>query len=58
VTGKAELIQGDFLELHEGLKEISHYESLKPMIDKAKNDDRFDALVVPIGKGELVCRRK
>lgn len=37
---------------------INHYETIKPMIDKALADDRFDSLVVPIGKGELVCRRK
>lgn len=36
---------------------INHYESLKPMIDKALNDDRVDSVVVPIGKGELVCRK-
>ena len=36
---------------------ISHCESLKEMIGKALSDDRVDALVVPIGKGELVCRR-
>lgn len=36
---------------------ISHGEALKPMIDRALNDDRVDAVVVPIGKGELVCRR-
>ena len=36
---------------------INHYATVKPMIDKALADDRFDSLVVPIGKGELVCRR-
>ncbi|MFX1575431.1 MAG: O-methyltransferase [Promethearchaeota archaeon] len=36
---------------------INHYETLKPMIDKALGDKRVDALVVPIGKGELVCRK-
>ena len=36
---------------------INHYETLKPMIDKALADKRVDALVVPIGKGELVCRK-
>ncbi|MHA2180504.1 MAG: O-methyltransferase [Promethearchaeota archaeon] len=36
---------------------INHYETLKPMLDKALNDDRVDALVVPIGKGELLCRK-
>jgi predicted O-methyltransferase YrrM len=36
---------------------INHYDTIKHMIDKALADDRFDSLVVPIGKGELVCRR-
>lgn len=36
---------------------INHYETLKPMLEKALADDRVDALIVPIGKGELVCRK-
>ena len=36
---------------------INLYDVLKPMIDKAISDKRVDALVVPIGKGELVCRK-
>ena len=36
---------------------INHYETLKPMIDKALLDERVDSLVVPIGKGELLCRK-
>lgn len=36
---------------------INHYKTLKPMLDKALADERVDALIVPIGKGELVCRR-
>jgi caffeoyl-CoA O-methyltransferase len=36
---------------------INHYETLKPMIDKALSDPRVDALLVPIGKGELLCRK-
>jgi predicted O-methyltransferase YrrM len=36
---------------------INHREALQPMLDRALNDDRVDALVVPIGKGELVCRK-
>jgi caffeoyl-CoA O-methyltransferase len=36
---------------------INHYETLKPMLDKALADERVDALIVPIGKGELVCRK-
>ncbi|MHA2034952.1 MAG: O-methyltransferase [Promethearchaeota archaeon] len=36
---------------------INHYETLKPMLDSALNDNRIDALIVPIGKGELLCRK-
>jgi predicted O-methyltransferase YrrM len=36
---------------------INHYETLKPMINKALSDQRVDALVAPIGKGELLCRK-
>ena len=36
---------------------INHYDTLKPMIEKALSDERVDALIVPIGKGELLCRK-
>jgi len=36
---------------------INHYDVLKPMIDKALSDERVDALIIPIGKGELLCRK-
>ena len=36
---------------------ISHQEGLQPMLDRALTDERVDALIVPIGKGELVCRK-
>ncbi len=36
---------------------INHRETLQPMLDRALNDGRVDALIVPIGKGELVCRK-
>ena len=36
---------------------INFYDVLKPMIDKALSDERVDALIVPIGKGELLCRK-
>ena len=36
---------------------INHYETLKPMINKALSDKRVDAMIVPIGKGELLCRK-
>jgi predicted O-methyltransferase YrrM len=37
---------------------INHRAILQPMLDRALSDERLDALIVPIGKGELVCRRK
>jgi predicted O-methyltransferase YrrM len=37
---------------------IDHYNEIKPMMDKAEKDDRFDCLMVPIAKGEFICRRK
>ncbi len=37
---------------------ISHETVLKPFIEKALNDERIDAMVVPIGNGEMVCRKK
>jgi len=36
---------------------INHQETLQPMLHRALTDDRVDALIVPIGKGELVCRK-
>jgi len=36
---------------------INHRETLQPMIDRAFADPRVDAVDVPIGMGELVCRR-
>lgn len=37
---------------------INHRAILRPMLDRALQDERVDALIVPIGNGELVCRRK
>ena len=36
---------------------ISHEKILKPWVAKVLEDRRVDAVVVPIGRGELVCRR-
>ena len=36
---------------------INHRATLGSMIDRALSDERVDAMVVPIGKGELVCRK-
>ncbi len=37
---------------------INHREILQPMLDRALNDPRVDALIVPIAKGELLCRKR
>ena len=36
---------------------ISHKEALESFIERALSDERVDSLIVPIGRGELVCRR-
>ena len=36
---------------------INHRETLLPMLERAEADHQVDALVVPIGKGELLCRK-
>ena len=36
---------------------INHRESLQPMLDQALADPRVDAMILPLEKGELVCRR-
>jgi predicted O-methyltransferase YrrM len=36
---------------------ISHRDELASMLDRATTDPRVDAIVVPIGRGELVCRK-
>lgn len=36
---------------------INHRLVLQPLLEHALSDPRLDALVVPIGKGELVCRK-
>lgn len=37
---------------------ISHQVDLRPMLNTARSDPRVDAMIVPLGKGELVCRRR
>jgi predicted O-methyltransferase YrrM len=37
---------------------ISHAADLRPMLDRALSDPRVDAVIVPIGNGDLVCRKK
>ncbi len=36
---------------------INHRETLQPMLDRALSDVRVDAIILPVGKGELVCRK-
>jgi len=36
---------------------IDFREVLQPMLDRAQHDPRVDSLIVPIGKGVLLCRR-
>jgi caffeoyl-CoA O-methyltransferase len=35
----------------------SHRDDLQPMLDRVLADDRVDAMIATVGKGELVCRR-
>jgi caffeoyl-CoA O-methyltransferase len=37
---------------------ISRQADLQPVLDGALSDPRVDALIVPIGTGELVCRKR
>jgi caffeoyl-CoA O-methyltransferase len=36
---------------------VSHEAVLRSVTDHVLSDRRVDALIVPIGKGELVCRK-
>ena len=36
---------------------ISHLQTLQPFVDQIESDPRVDSVVVPIGKGVLVCRK-
>lgn len=37
---------------------IDHYEVLAAFLEHVMQDERVDALVVPIGKGNLMCRKR
>ena len=37
---------------------INHEAVLRPMLDRALADERVDAMIVPVGKGELICRKR
>ena len=49
------LVQGGLLVADNA---ISHVGILKSMIEKAMSDPRVDSIVVPIGSGELICRKR
>jgi predicted O-methyltransferase YrrM len=36
---------------------INHRATLQPMLNRVLKDARVDSLIVPLGKGELVCRK-
>jgi caffeoyl-CoA O-methyltransferase len=36
----------------------THRAVLQPMLDRALQDDRVDSLIVPIGQGVLICRKR
>jgi caffeoyl-CoA O-methyltransferase len=36
---------------------INHEATLRPMLDRVMCDIRVDAMIVPISKGELICRK-
>ena len=36
---------------------VNQRDQLQAVLDRALADERVDALIVPIGNGELVCRR-
>jgi caffeoyl-CoA O-methyltransferase len=48
------LVQGGILIADNA---INHQATLQPMLERALTDDRVDALIVPIGKGVLLCRK-
>jgi predicted O-methyltransferase YrrM len=37
---------------------INLEERLRPMLDRALSDERVDGMIVPVGKGQLVCRKR
>jgi predicted O-methyltransferase YrrM len=48
------LVKGGWLVADNAL---SHRDELQPLLERALNDPRVDALVLPLGKGLLVCRK-
>jgi predicted O-methyltransferase YrrM/NTP pyrophosphatase (non-canonical NTP hydrolase) len=37
---------------------INHQAALQPLLDRALSDERVGAQIVPVGKGELICRKR
>jgi predicted O-methyltransferase YrrM len=37
---------------------INYRQALREMLDRALTDERVDAQIVPVGKGELLCRKR
>ena len=48
------MVRGGFLLADNA---INHKATIQPLLDRALSDARVDALIVPIGKGVLVCRK-
>ena len=48
------LVKGGYLVADNA---VNHRETLAPMLERAVSDERVDSVIVPIGKGELVCRK-
>ena len=36
---------------------INHHKTLEPMLERVLHDEHVDALVIPVGKGVLLCRK-
>ncbi len=48
------LVKGGYLVADNA---INHRDVLRPVLERALADERIDAMIAPIGKGELFCRR-
>jgi predicted O-methyltransferase YrrM len=50
-------VSGARIDKKGSIYQVSHRDELQHVIDRAMSDPRVDAVIVPIGKGELVCRK-
>jgi predicted O-methyltransferase YrrM len=48
------LVRGGYLVADNA---INHRETLAPMLEKSLRDQSMDAMIAPIGKGLLICRK-